>query len=203
MRLIRAAAEHLGLFTGLGVATRAEPSEGERGQALVELALVVPIIVFLLLGIYDFARVFTAQIAIESAAREAADFGAFNSSRWLGDPANPLSNYSTTLQGMTERACVASINLDDYVGDSTTCTNPTVKILLTDENGGVANDCDNPVRPQGPCWVQVDLAYDFNLLIPFGVDFLGSYLGLPDTLGFERTSIFAISDFSVDQESQP
>ena len=193
MRLIRAAAEHLGLFTGLGVATRAEPSEGERGQALVELALVVPIIVFLLLGIYDFARVFTAQIAIESAAREAADFGAFNSSRW-----EPL-NYDSTVQGMTERACVASINLDDYVGDSTTCTNPTVKILLTDENGGVANDCDNPVRPQGPCWVQVDLAYDFNLLIPFGTDFLGTYLGLPDTLSFERTSIFAISDFSVDQ----
>lgn len=192
---------HISKIAGTGPAglARAVDRGPERGQALVEFALVVPIIFFILLGIYDFARVYTAQLAVESAAREAADFGAFNSERWMGLPTDVDSNYYKTVQGMTERACVASSDLDDYVGPSTSCTNPEFTVALVGKNGQPAQNCDQADRAQGPCWVQVDMEYDFDLIVPFGFDFFGTRLGLPSTLTFTRSSIFAIADFTVDE----
>jgi Flp pilus assembly protein TadG len=45
---------------------------GRRGQALVELAIILPVILLLLLGALDFGRVFYAQIAMTNAAKEGA-----------------------------------------------------------------------------------------------------------------------------------
>jgi Flp pilus assembly protein TadG len=49
-----------------------------RGQALVELALIAPILLLLLLGAIDLGRVWQSQITIENAAREGAMEGIFN-----------------------------------------------------------------------------------------------------------------------------
>ena len=185
-------------------ARRVEPSgpvprsNKSNGQALVEFTLVLPIIAFILLGVLDMSRVFTSQLAVESAAREAADFGAFNSDRWLGSPANVASNHYRTLQAMEERACVASSSLTNYEHNGTTCTNPSVAISLVNKNGSPANNCSDSNRNPGPCWVRVDMDYTFDLIIPFGIDYFGTRLGLPDQLTFSRSSIFAVSDFSVD-----
>ncbi len=177
----------------LAGATRSEGHERSRGQSVVEFALVFPLLMFIFLGILDLSRVFTSQMVVESAAREAADFGSFNSKRWI-DP-----NVAGTTAAMIERACVASRNLEGYVGTATTCTNPSVTISLVNQNMSPANKCGDPARPQGPCLVKVDMEYDFDLIIDFGLDFLGTRLGLPDHLSFARSSIFAVSDFSVDQ----
>jgi Flp pilus assembly protein TadG len=45
---------------------------GQRGQSLVETALVLPILLIILLGIFDFGRAVFAYNAISNAAREAA-----------------------------------------------------------------------------------------------------------------------------------
>jgi Flp pilus assembly protein TadG len=44
----------------------------ERGQASVELALVLPVLLLILFGIMEFGRVFSAYLVITNAAREGA-----------------------------------------------------------------------------------------------------------------------------------
>jgi len=55
----------------------------ERGQSLVEVALVVPILLLLLVSAVDAARAFDAHIVLKNAAREGARFGS------LADPLTP------------------------------------------------------------------------------------------------------------------
>lgn len=51
---------------------RANSTPAERGQALVELALVAPILVLILVAIFQFAYVLETQIGLTNALREAA-----------------------------------------------------------------------------------------------------------------------------------
>jgi uncharacterized protein (UPF0333 family) len=46
--------------------------KSQKGQSLVEFALVLPLLVVLLFGIMDFGRVFHAYLTIDHAGREAA-----------------------------------------------------------------------------------------------------------------------------------
>ncbi len=43
-----------------------------RGQAMVELAIVLPILLLLIMGIIDFGRIYHGYLAVTTAAREAA-----------------------------------------------------------------------------------------------------------------------------------
>ena len=162
------------------------------GQSLVEFAIVVPVALLLLVAVADMARLYTTMITVESAAREAADFGAYGSPNW--DDVNRAS----TLAAMEARACVASRHLEGYVGSGATCSNPTVTITLL-EPGDIPADsssgCEDPARPGGPCEVQVDLDYTFDLIMPLALDVAGHRLGLPESLTFRRSSVFANSDF--------
>jgi len=49
--------------------------DGERGQALVEMALVLPLFLVLVLGIVDFGRAYQQHITVSGAAREGARLG--------------------------------------------------------------------------------------------------------------------------------
>ena len=53
--------------------------KSERGQAMVEFALVLPILVLLLCGIIDFGWIFSNKIAADNASREAARYAAIHS----------------------------------------------------------------------------------------------------------------------------
>ncbi|MFD4703908.1 TadE/TadG family type IV pilus assembly protein [Gottfriedia sp. NPDC058432] len=46
--------------------------KSEKGQSLVEFALVLPLLVMLLLGIVDFGRIFHVYLTLDHAGREAA-----------------------------------------------------------------------------------------------------------------------------------
>ncbi len=129
-----------------------------RGQSVVEFALVLPIMVVLLLAIVDFARIYTTMMTVESAAREAADFGTtLGAGKWengaLGVPRDE------TVSEMKRRACVASSSLPDYEDpdDPSTgaCTNPDVSnrlyCMTVPETGicGPPDDsCVDPLRPE-------------------------------------------------------
>src|SRR4029077_3700786 len=54
----------------------ARTSSRESGQALLELALVAPVLILILAGLVQFALIFETQIGIDNAIREAARRGA-------------------------------------------------------------------------------------------------------------------------------
>lgn len=92
-----------------------------RGQALVETALVFPILVTLLLGAADLARVAHASIAVTNAARAGAQYGAqdgFTAQDSTGiatAASNEASNLTITTT--SSYACVCSD------GSASTCLN--------------------------------------------------------------------------------
>lgn len=53
----------------------------ERGQSLVEFALVLPILLLLLVGIFNFGEMFYSDIVINQAARDAARYASLGTSQ--------------------------------------------------------------------------------------------------------------------------
>ncbi len=173
----------------------------DRGQAVVEFALIAPIMFLIALAIIDLGRVYTTMLSVESAAREAADFGSFGSQKW--NPAVVSVVPDGTEAKMKNRACVASSSLPDYVGPDDACTNPTVTYQLSGDRGAtwgpydaLAPPCDDSTR-EPPCWLKVTLQYDFRLLAPFNVEVFGTTYGVPNALTFERSSIFPMTDLDL------
>jgi len=143
------------------------------GQSVVEFALVVPLLLLVLIAIADFGRFYTSAVAVESAAREAADFGAFDASNWTPP------NAATTTDLMQQRACVsaAGSHLEGYASidpANNTCTNPTFTCTLEAgaqsadcaTSGGLVgtSDCSQPATDP-PCTVHVTLTYQFRTLL--------------------------------------
>lgn len=60
-----------------------------QAQALVEVAILLPMLLLLVLGAMDFGRMFFTKIVLTNAAREGANFLAYN-------PKDKLNNYTAT-----------------------------------------------------------------------------------------------------------
>ncbi len=54
--------------------------KNNRGQALVEIALVLPLLLLIIFGIIEFGRIFSAQLTLTHASREGARAGALGNS---------------------------------------------------------------------------------------------------------------------------
>jgi Flp pilus assembly protein TadG len=54
--------------------------KNERGQALVEMAFVLPILLMLVFGITEFGRIFGAELILSNSAREGARYAAVGAS---------------------------------------------------------------------------------------------------------------------------
>lgn len=91
-------------------------SKNQSGAVAVEFALVLPIFLVLVLGIFEFGRAFNIQISLSEAAREAARYAAIHQSD------------STYTVGDAQAAGVAaapSVDLDpDDIAITSTGTNP-------------------------------------------------------------------------------
>jgi Flp pilus assembly protein TadG len=161
---------------------------------VTEFAIILPVILLILLGIADFGRLFASAVAVEAAGREAADFGAFDSSYWSS------VNVTTTVAEMQRRACTAAAgsHLEGYsTTDVTnaTCTNPAFTCTLerngasTDclSSGGFTNGVDcSDASTEPPCTVHVRMTYQFNTLLPTGP--------VAGTLQIVRDSRFRVSN---------
>lgn len=71
----------------------------QKGQALVEMALVLPILLMLVFGIIEFGRIFNAYIIVSNASREGARYAAVG--RSLTDIETDIDNLTSTLGTVT------------------------------------------------------------------------------------------------------
>lgn len=91
--------------------------ERETGAVAVEMALLLPVLVLLLLGIMEFGRAYNAQVTLTNAAREGVRVMAISNVR--ADARTAASNSMTTLK-------VTSTNPTFTFTTSPTATNPAV-----------------------------------------------------------------------------
>lgn len=108
----------------------------DAGGALVELALVMPVLVLVLVGTIDFGRVFHTSQALNDAARAGAQYGA-QSPATSGDLAG-MESLATTATSTPGIAAVAS-RLCQCASDTGTFS-PTA----------TANDCTSPAATSCP-----------------------------------------------------
>ncbi len=113
----------------------------DRGAALVEAALVMPLLLMLTLGIWATARAWNVHNVLDHASREAARFGAVN------DPFDP-NEVLTVAQGEVVAASI------DWTAVTTQCAN----LVSGASVGGMCID-DPTVDPTTDERVQVVLEY--------------------------------------------
>ena len=73
----------------------------ERGQSLVELALVIPVFFVLVFGIVDFGLGLKAWITITNSAREAARYAAVTCATTSADEDDVIARAETTAAGLS------------------------------------------------------------------------------------------------------
>lgn len=166
--------------------------------------IIVPVVFLILLGIADLGRVYTSAVAVEAAAREAADYGAFDASRW--DESVDPDNDANMVVEMKRRACIAAkgSHLEGYTqsdpADDTTCTNPAFTCTL--DRGGISVDCASSggavaaadcskdlAVTDPPCTVHVRLDYDFTTFFAIPP--------MPTSIGIVRESRFRMSSLDA------
>ena len=139
-----------------------------RGQALVEFALILPIFILLLLGIFDFGRAIYGNNTISNAAREAVRVGIVDQN----------------VTAIKARAVKHAVALGIVASDV------TVRFLQSDYTGdGVTNDCaPGPPLPLGPrlgCVVEVTVTYHYNAATPV----IGNLVGTLTLSGMSQQPI--------------
>lgn len=170
----------------------------ERGQSLVEFGLIVPLMLLLAVAVGDFGRLYTTAIAVESAAREAADYGAFlGKDRWdTDDPAAIALNQAE----MARRACTAMAQLADYTEPTGTTNHQqcgTVDSLgnlvtpyytFSIDQRGNANCRDADSLGESACVIHARVTFQFRPFLAFP--------GIPGAITLTRDSWFAVSDLT-------
>ncbi|HEX7068837.1 MAG TPA: TadE/TadG family type IV pilus assembly protein [Candidatus Limnocylindria bacterium] len=148
----------------------------ERGQALVEFALILPLIALLLVMALDFGRVFFGWIALQNAARVAADFAAGNSSTWGTD--DSMLYHRLVIDDMQAINCGPPPPDTDGQWDVADIPDP----VFLDMNGNtdVMDDGDH---------AQVTLNCRFDVITPLAAAIVGNPVNMSATATFAINQI--------------
>lgn len=101
----------------------------EKGQAMVEFALVLPILLLFIAGVIDFGWIFHNQLAANNASREAARYIAIH---YYFDKMNEKAHYA---DGSAEKKALDII--DDYINTMSNFQVAEITPVSDDVNGGL------------------------------------------------------------------
>lgn len=133
-------------------------SRRQRGQSLVEFALVFPIFIVLVMGIIDFGMALKSWIDITNAAREAARWGAIYCNTGYGNPVKYPTD-ADVAQKARDKAAAMGVNLSRFTATVDTTA------------GSSCSDRPNSTEP-----LVVRVSYDYELITPLG-GFLDAFFG--------------------------
>lgn len=86
----------------------------DRGQGIVEFALVVPVLIILILGMIEFGWVLNGQISLNSAVREGARAGAVYDKSDLAAKVSSVVIENTESSGLIINSTTAYIEMDAH-----------------------------------------------------------------------------------------
>jgi Flp pilus assembly protein TadG len=171
-----------------------------QGAALVEFALVLPMLFILIVNVVNFAGFFYAWITVANAARAGADY-AIMGPETVGSPKLPSSAQIQSLiasdvsslrnaASLVVRVCarVPSSNATASSWDNKTVACPA----------GFSNPPaeDSTVVKEAPLYIMVwvDVAYTYQPFIPLGLSFpnLNLYVTLPSNLVIHRQAVMRV-----------
>ena len=125
------------------------------GQALAEFALILPILLGIVGGGIDFARVFQGSMTLQTAARNAAESAAYSS--------HTLAQAEATARTVV---CTESQDLPGFVpgpgGAVATCTSPSVTVTWASSTTAPGANLKYPLVT-----ASVTASLDFSLIIPW------------------------------------
>ena len=126
-----------------------------RGQALAEFAIILPVMLALVGGAIDFARVFQGSMTLQTAARNAAESAAFSSL--------DLAQARTRARAV---ACTESQDLPGFQpgagGNVATCVSPSVTVTYSRSTTAPGANIKYPLVT-----ATVTTALDFGLIVPW------------------------------------
>ena len=133
------------------------------GQAIVETALVMPLLLFACVGGADLARAFAMQLAVQNGARAAAEAYALDKTPSIAE---------------TQQHAVDEINRTP--GLNATAANVVVSTAQSD---GVTA-CVSPPTIASPCYVTVEVIYQFRTMAAWPL--------IPNVANFDRSTIVRV-----------
>jgi Flp pilus assembly protein TadG len=140
---------------------------GDRGQSIVELALALPMLVFLLIGGADLARAFAIQIAVQNGARAGAEASAIDYTPTTAAAIAWTMQEMGRTPGMNSSLCSPS---------TSTCT-----ITVTRLQADGVTACIQTPDVTTPCFFTVRVQYTFKTVIPWPL--------IPSQFNFDRKTV--------------
>ena len=134
----------------------------ERAQSLVEIALLMPILVFLILAGGDLARAYALQLAVQNGARAGAEAAAVSFTPTVSD---------TEARALDE--LLRTPGLDP--NDQSLVITATFKLL-----DGITDCGPSDPTVANPCWATVRVQYTFHTVTPWPL--------IPNTALFDRST---------------
>src|SRR5947208_2753382 len=123
-----------GRFVRMRHCAHREMRRSEAGTAIIEFAIVLPLMVLVMVGTVDFARIFYAANVVSQAVRSGAQYGvrAAKSTDYAGME-NAATNAASDLPGFTATArrwcaCSGSPGTEQTCGSSPGCPNGQRKL---------------------------------------------------------------------------
>jgi len=140
---------------------------GEAGQALAEMAIVLPFVLLLFVGVLDFCRVFYTSMMLTQAARSGAQYGA--------QAKGKSADYATMVETAVNAASDLSPAITASAVRSCECSGGTTVDCTT-------GDCGAEGAPR--VFVSVTTGYTFNTFFP--------YPGVPTNIALSRTATLMV-----------